>query len=201
MYSQLGVIYKGCTECIKDLCGGGISYRTTRTEAFILDCSSRLCSKLMRTMFFWKHKTKSTVHVLHTVHLQINKKAKWWVGAVQQRPYQINTKVSGEHHSCKTKIYFQHKSRNEVRLFRKWAQFFFLWGAHIAKIKTKRMRKAVPPSTWTRPRSRRMCTDCSDRVGFAADSLKDIKCWVFWGFFGWKLCKPRYYVLGCWVVL
>lgn len=37
---------------------------------------------------------------------------------------------------------------------------------------TVRRRAHLPSSTWSRPRSKRMCTAASDRFGFAANNLK-----------------------------
>lgn len=45
--------------CVKKRWSRRCSYSTTSTEAWILESSSRLWSKLMRTTFFWKHKTKA----------------------------------------------------------------------------------------------------------------------------------------------
>lgn len=63
-------IDKYCAEfriCNKKMWIG--SYRTSRRGAFILDCISRHWAKLLRTMFFWRHKIKHTMHAFYGLHV------------------------------------------------------------------------------------------------------------------------------------
>lgn len=174
-----------CTQfdtCHMEMCGGGISYRTTRTEAFILDCISKLCSKLMRTMFFWNHKIKNKKK--HTVPAILEashstsgrgKKVKMMSWCSSAVTYQINTKVPGELKTCKRTHYICSIRGNRETVRRTNSFFSPKRSMHNKHQRSEEEDKGAPPSTWTRPRSKRMCTDCSDRVGFTAESLKEIK--------------------------
>lgn len=89
--------------------------------------------------------------------------------------YQINTKVSREHKTCRREKRRSHLSpalEETGKQFGEQINFFSKSSMHNKQHQSSDEEDDVPPSTWTRPRSKRMCTDCSDRVRFTAESLK-----------------------------
>lgn len=138
-----------------------ISYRTTRTEAWILDCISRLCSKLIRTMFFW-NKTQILIScVLNLLQKKkIQQRARVEYGGLERKWL---TKLT-----CRSLVNTNPAKERHIQLPAEERQ-----QSQITFSVRGREDKYKPPSTWARPRWKRTCTDFSDRVGFAANSLKN----------------------------
>lgn len=132
------------------------SYSTTSTEAWILESSSRLCSKPMRTTFFWKHKAKAgemqTWSLMFASHHGLRRNS-------PTTSYQINSKVPGEHHSYQTGKK-KKKKPSDLHHSRK------------SQIKEEKEHEYIPPSAGTKPLSRRIFADSAVRLLFPANSLQ-----------------------------
>lgn len=142
-----------------------VTYTTTKTDAWILDSISRLCSKLRRTIFFWNYTwSKLKFHKAGYSKRYWQKELERWV------THKVNPQVPREDKSC----------REEKKTFICQQERRGKWDHPSQRGGTQ-----VPSSTWTRPRSKRMRTDSSDRLGFAANNLSGNKR-------GWHRTKEKW---------